>query len=338
MDIDLIDFRNPSSSVSDLSKLTHSSRLYLIGHCLPGMNTIFSDEVPASDGKSVYPERHLSVNEIVNMLVENAPHLKNPSPSGQKLTISLIACHGGVNKTDGSHITPSFAEQLVKALADKGIQVNVLARTDFTSVDISGGIDKKASKSVYDREKGWFVQKGYAKKLQFTSENNNIKIRTFDATKKVAEEIPPITRLEVPVPKIANLNNIEAEKMLKGSPNGTGLVHLNGNQYILSCNQEDIIKHIPFSFSNNIEITSKIEFYDIKHLISADQSSADKIGSVFVNTTEIKQATRQKELIQNLRTDITAHRDAVALIDQQPSNSFIIWQNHEGKYVLYDED
>lgn len=103
----------------ELSHLTHDSRLYLIGHCDRGSDTI------SSDGNTV----QMKAQEFAQMIADNDvnDNLKKKSPDGKKLKISLVACYAGASGEDGQD---SYALQLSKALADKDILAEVVARTD----------------------------------------------------------------------------------------------------------------------------------------------------------------------------------------------------------------
>lgn len=143
---DMIDLRETEYDLSNFSRLTSGSRLYLIGHCKPGRHYIVSDE-----GVKV------SVDDYVNML-KQVPALKNPIP-GQKLKISVVACYAAV---DGEN--KSFAYQLSQALDKAGIPAEVLARTNIVSrwrgkpeeyqKLVGGKHHAEGSKLVFTTEKG----------------------------------------------------------------------------------------------------------------------------------------------------------------------------------------
>lgn len=100
----------------DLGKLTSRSRLYIIGHCGPGSSYIESDKDKLGNATKVTAE------QFAQMLQDK---LKTSSSSKQRIKISLVACNAAVGKGQKK----SFAYQLSQALANKGIDAEVIART-----------------------------------------------------------------------------------------------------------------------------------------------------------------------------------------------------------------
>jgi hypothetical protein len=96
-------------------------KIYIAGHCSQGSNYIISDV--SSDMYSV-----TSVKKFVKWL-KLSPDIKKTG-DGQKITISLIACHAATYGPDGA----CFASRLSQKLALEGISANVIARR----ADIAG--------------------------------------------------------------------------------------------------------------------------------------------------------------------------------------------------------
>lgn len=109
-----------TSSTEKISKLTHHSRLYLIGHAHAGTSKVTSEE--KTDLTYDYT---LTVSHFVNLLKNKAPHLQKQE-DGKRLTISLVACYAGIEGLSGEK---SFALQLSQALDQAGIPAEILART-----------------------------------------------------------------------------------------------------------------------------------------------------------------------------------------------------------------
>ncbi|WP_068469443.1 C80 family cysteine peptidase [Candidatus Protochlamydia phocaeensis] len=113
----MIDLRK-KEELSALSKLTPSSRLYLIGHYEPG-----NDYIETSDkGDKV------TVDEYVKMLIDYAPELQKGTPE-RHIKISLVACSGAVDSGEQK----SFGFRLSQALDAAGIHATVIARVDEVS-------------------------------------------------------------------------------------------------------------------------------------------------------------------------------------------------------------
>lgn len=112
-----------SPDLSSLSNLTHSSRLYVVGHSNAGADLVESDEVPGWFSTTKYT---LSADKLADELASHNPKLKeSPDTGKQMLTISLVACRTASDSVGQK----SFAAKLSMALAKKGISAVVLART-----------------------------------------------------------------------------------------------------------------------------------------------------------------------------------------------------------------
>lgn len=103
-----------------ISKLTHHSRLYLIGHSHPGASNITTEEKP-----DLIYDYTLTISHFVHLLKTYAPHLQKPD-DGQCIKISLVICYAGLESVRGKN---SFALQLSQALDKAGIPAEILART-----------------------------------------------------------------------------------------------------------------------------------------------------------------------------------------------------------------
>ncbi|WP_068467033.1 SH2 domain-containing protein [Candidatus Protochlamydia phocaeensis] len=155
----MIDLRS-NEDLSTLSKLTPSSRLYIIGHCSPGLDYIESDE-----GKRV------TVDEYVKMLIDHSPELRKGTPQN-KVKISIVACYGGVDNGEQK----SFGFRLSQALAKAGIHAEVLARTDYVSRWQGNPEDYKKFVGGQYHEEG--------SKLIFTTENGVTSVTPFVYSKE----------------------------------------------------------------------------------------------------------------------------------------------------------
>lgn len=110
-----------------ITRLTHDSRLYLIGHTCQGASKLTSETKPDQTH-----EFEWTTLQIANLLFNNASHLikKDQGDNEQHLKISLVACHAGLNG-ERNH---SFAVQLSKILAHMNIPAEILARTHNVNI------------------------------------------------------------------------------------------------------------------------------------------------------------------------------------------------------------
>jgi|GEM_PF-2086046 len=101
--------------------LTSLSRLYIVGHCEPGSDYIQSDNA-----------EKLTAKDFAKML---ALKLDKSSSSKQRIKIGLVASNAAVDKGEEK----SFAYKLSEALAEKGIDAEVV----FETHTVSSGNDTK---------------------------------------------------------------------------------------------------------------------------------------------------------------------------------------------------
>lgn len=144
-----IDLRQSNTGLSPLSKLTPSSRLYIIGHCGPGKDFIESDE-----------KDKVTVDQFVEMLKQHAQKLKNGSPE-HKITVSIVACQASVDDKAGNK---SFGYRLSEALDKAGIPAEVHARAGIVSRGeddpkdykkyVDGKYHEQGSKQIFITENG----------------------------------------------------------------------------------------------------------------------------------------------------------------------------------------
>lgn len=130
---DIIHLLGGQPDYSPLRNLTERSRIYIIGHCNAGVDSIFSNGVRMS--YIIYAE----------MIAVMAPQLVNNRHS---LRVSAYCCYGGRgwDKNDlrrpQEHSSPSFCDKLSKALASKGILAEVQGRTGPV-FQLNGNIEDK---------------------------------------------------------------------------------------------------------------------------------------------------------------------------------------------------
>lgn len=118
-----------------IKRLTHKSRLYLIGHAHPGASVIYSDMKECHT-----PGYAWNVDQLAVLISKNAPHLVKKNDE-QRLKISLVVCHAGLNEV--APRTSSFAVQLSKTLDLVGIPTEILARTNDIDIPLEGGFRKQ---------------------------------------------------------------------------------------------------------------------------------------------------------------------------------------------------
>ena len=161
-----------------LKSLSHKSRIYIIGHCTKGASEIKSDF--KSDKKT---QDELTVQNIVDMLLEHAPQLKKDD-DGEKIKISLAACYGG---KDGENGQVSFAEQLSKALDKAGIPAVVIGRTDY--------MERLPSNATPATFRGKFV--GDRRHHHFTGDKVAVTTKNGVTTSPIVKYIEPPPKKDV---------------------------------------------------------------------------------------------------------------------------------------------
>ncbi len=142
-----------------LEKLTHRSRLYIIGHCTAGDDTISSTE----------EKRNLGIPAIVNAL-KNIPCFQTRPETQPFLKISLVCCKGGLDKIDRVSykvLKKSYGEKLSKALDEAGIDADIRAFT--TGVQ---RFQPQNPDEIYTKKPIGF--------LQSKQPNTKVSIKTFD--------------------------------------------------------------------------------------------------------------------------------------------------------------
>lgn len=121
-----------------ITRLTHYSRLYLIGHAYPGASELTSETKPDQTHDFIW-----TVSQIAILLSKNAPHLikKDQGDSEQRLKISLVACHAGLSEERKN----CFAVQLSKILDLVKIPAEILARTHNVNIQAEGRFQKEVN-------------------------------------------------------------------------------------------------------------------------------------------------------------------------------------------------
>ena len=115
----------PSDLEQTFECLTLNSRIYLIGHGSRGADHITNDE--ATTG--------ISAEEFASQLSDLAPELIRETDSTNKLTVSLVACEGGLESNSGKE---SYGEALSTALDRMNIPAVVLVRKGSVKLKSSG--------------------------------------------------------------------------------------------------------------------------------------------------------------------------------------------------------
>ncbi len=124
------------TSSKPIKRLTHKSRLYIIGHAHPGASAIYSKTKEDQTADYAW-----DVNQLAVLISKNAPHLVKKDENEQRLKISLVVCHAGLNAV--ATRTSSFAVQLSKTLDLLRIPAEILARTNDIDIPLEGRIQKQ---------------------------------------------------------------------------------------------------------------------------------------------------------------------------------------------------
>ncbi|QIV94636.1 hypothetical protein [Allofrancisella frigidaquae] len=124
---------NDFSNVDSLKKITANSRIYIVGHCMPGASVI--SKTQDLTGLSI------SYKDLGDFLVKHIPFHVGMSKVNH-LTISLICCYAAVNSkykhdslldvlniNDKIPSTGSFALKFITHLKNKNFYAKVLARS-----------------------------------------------------------------------------------------------------------------------------------------------------------------------------------------------------------------
>ena len=122
---------NVFTNISALRKVTPNTRIYIIGHCMPGSSVLSKQQDLSGDS--------IDYSILGNFLIENIPFHCRVSLL-RNITISLIACYGGLNLNRecddlstysiNNEISPdwSFALKFQTYLKKNNFNAKVLAR------------------------------------------------------------------------------------------------------------------------------------------------------------------------------------------------------------------
>jgi len=169
---DTIDLREQRSESDFLAmkKLTSQSRLYLVGHGAPNGNTLSSDSLPSNNNSRVA----WSYTQFADLIAQHAPQLKGQS---EAITISLVACHGGVGGLD------SFGAKLSKDLDRRGIHAKIHARM--------GSVSRHDGKSPYKKTvDGEYHKDGSKVVIETVNGNTTVEPHLYSENKSSAVCLP----------------------------------------------------------------------------------------------------------------------------------------------------